>query len=161
MSPKVRPLAQGCSYTISMTFLRSSGQEYVYSLMTLLHISSLSYQRTQRHNRNPLKIWLHGRTSDTWSSTPLTVSGKKAPVHADYKLHDQTLTRVKSAKYLGDTLTNDLKWDQHIDNICEKANRTIRFLRRNLSIGATSLKERAYFTLVRPLVEYASTVWDP
>ena len=24
----------------------------------------------------------------------LTVSGKKAPVHADYKLHDQTLTRV-------------------------------------------------------------------
>ena len=91
----------------------------------------------------------------------LTVSGKKAPVHADYKLHDQTLTRVKSAKYFGVTLTDDLKWDQHINNICDKANRTIRFLRRNLSIGATSLKERAYFTLVRPLVEYASTVWDP
>ena len=144
-----------------MTFLRGSGQEYAYSLMTLLHISSLSYQRTQRHNRNHLKIWLHGRTSDTWSSTPLTVSGKKTPVHADYKLHDQTLTRVKSAKYLRDTLTNDLKWDQHINNICEKANRTIKILRRNLSIGATSLKERAYFTLVRPLVEYASTVWDP
>ena len=91
----------------------------------------------------------------------LTVSGNKAPVHADYKLHDQTLTRVKSAKYLGVTLTDDIKWDQHINNICGKANRTIGFLRRHLSIGATALKERAYFTLVRPLVEYASTVWDP
>ena len=88
----------------------------------------------------------------------LTVSAKKAPVHAGYKLHDQTLTRVKSAKYFGVTLIDDLKWDQHINNICDKANRTIRFLRRNLSIGATSFKERAYFTLVRPLVEYASRV---
>ena len=78
----------------------------------------------------------------------LTVSGKKAPVHADYKLHDQTLTRVQSAKYLGVTLTDDLKWDQHINNICDKANRAIGFLRQNLSIGATSLKERVYFTLV-------------
>ena len=59
----------------------------------------------------------------------LTVSGKKAPVHADYKLHDQTLTRVQSAKYLGVTLTDDLKWDQHMNNICDKANRTIGFLR--------------------------------
>ena len=30
-----------------------------------------------------------------------TVSGKKASIHADFKLHDQTLTRVKSAKHLG------------------------------------------------------------
>ena len=91
----------------------------------------------------------------------LTAVGNKAPIHADYKLHDQILTRVKSAKYLGVTLTDNMKWDQHINNICDKANRTIAFLRRNLSIGATSVKERAYFTLVRPLVEYASTVWDP
>ena len=64
----------------------------------------------------------------------LTFTWKKAPVHADYKLHDQTLTRVQSAKYLGVTLTDDLKWDQHINNICDKANRTTGFLRRNLSI---------------------------
>jgi hypothetical protein len=31
-------------------------------------------------------------------------------------------------------------------------------LRRNPSIR---IKEQAYFTLARPLVEYASTVWDP
>ena len=37
----------------------------------------------------------------------LAVSRKKAPVHVDYTLHDLTLTRVKSAKYLGLTLTDD------------------------------------------------------
>lgn len=46
-------------------------------------------------------------------------------------------------------------------NLCVKANQTIGFLRRNLNIGAVSIKQQAYFSLVRPLVEYASTVWDP
>jgi hypothetical protein len=32
---------------------------------------------------------------------------------------------------------------------------------RNLKIPSIRIKEQAYFTLARPLVEYASTVWDP
>ena len=40
-----------------------------------------------------------------------------------------------------------------------KANRTIGFLRRNLNIGA--IKEQAYFSPARPLLEYSSNVWDP
>ena len=44
---------------------------------------------------------------------------------------------------------------------CSKANRTLGFLKRNLSIRAKSMKESAYISLVRPLVEYASPVWDP
>ena len=59
------------------------------------------------------------------------------------------------------TITEDLKWDTHINDTCAKANRTLGFLRRNINIGSVSIKQQAYFTLVRPLVEYASTVWDP
>ena len=58
------------------------------------------------------------------------------------------------------TITEDLKWDTHINDTCAKANRTLGFLRRNLKIGSVSIKQQAYFTLVRPLVEYASIVWD-
>ena len=43
----------------------------------------------------------------------------------------------------------------------DKANRTLGFLRRNLKIGSKSIKERTYKALVRPVLEYASTVWDP
>ena len=35
------------------------------------------------------------------------------------------------------------------------------FLQRNLKIGNKKTKETAYKTLVRPLLEYAATVWDP
>ena len=54
----------------------------------------------------------------------------------------------------------EMGWDQHITNTCDKANLMISFLRWNLNIGVPSVKERAYFTHVRPLVEYASTVWN-
>ena len=42
-----------------------------------------------------------------------------------------------------------------------KANRTIGFLKRNLNICSTTVKQNAYKALVRPLVEYTSPVWDP
>ena len=74
--------------------------------------------------------------------------------------NDHTLAKVTSAKYLGVTITEDLKWDTQINDTCAKANRTLGFLRRNLNIGSVAIKQQAYFTLVRPLVEYTSTVWD-
>ena len=54
-----------------------------------------------------------------------------------------------------------MQWDQHINNITAKANKTLGFLRRNLKIPSIRIKEQAYQTLVRTLVEYASTVWNP
>ena len=42
-----------------------------------------------------------------------------------------------------------------------KANTTIGFLKRNLNICSTTVKQNAYKALVRPLVEYTSPVWDP
>ena len=93
--------------------------------------------------------------------TKLTVTNKRSPIKTDYNLHEHILASVQSAKYLGLTVTEDLKWDTHIQNICVKANQTIGFLRRNLNIGAVSIKQQAYLSLVRPIVEYASTVWDP
>jgi hypothetical protein len=54
-----------------------------------------------------------------------------------------------------------LQWDQHINNITAKANKTLGFLRRNLKIPSIRIKEQAYQTLVRQLDEYASIVWNP
>ena len=91
----------------------------------------------------------------------ITVTGKSKPLQTEYKLHDHTLAKVTSAKYLGVAITEDLKWDTHINDTCAKANRNLGFLRRNINIGSVSIKQQAYFTLVRPLVVYASTVCDP
>ena len=91
----------------------------------------------------------------------LRVSRKRNPVIHNYTLHGKVLEAVETAKYLGVSLTSDLRWNSHITNITNKGNRTLGFLRRNLRIKSPSLKATAYMSLVRPTVEYSSTVWDP
>ncbi len=91
----------------------------------------------------------------------LTVSTKRAPLEHAYQLNGHILAHVKSAKYLGVTIANNLQWNNHIANICTKANQTLGFLRRNINLESVKIKERAYLTLVRPLLEYASVIWDP
>ena len=64
-------------------------------------------------------------------------------------------------KYLGITIQSDLKWDAHIQNVTRKASQTIGMLKRNIRIRDHAPRELAYKALVRPKVEYASSVWDP
>ena len=91
----------------------------------------------------------------------LTISRNKTPVKFNYCLHGHLLESVDKAKYLGVAINEDLEWESHINNICGKANKTLGFLRRNLNIGSTSVKEQVYKSLVIPLLEYACSVWDP
>ena len=66
-----------------------------------------------------------------------------------------------SAKYLGVTISEDLKWSEHISNITKKTNQTLGFLKRKILVHNKDLKSTAYKTFVRPQLEYASTVWSP
>ena len=79
----------------------------------------------------------------------------------DYVLHGHTLATVSSAKYLGVTIQSNIGWEAHINNICAKGNRMLGFLRRNLKVASRHIKETAYKAIVRPILEYASSVWDP
>ena len=54
-----------------------------------------------------------------------------------------------------------MDWDNRINHVVNKANRTLDFLRRNLKISSSAVKESAYKAFVRPMLEYASSVWDP
>ena len=76
-----------------------------------------------------------------------------------YTLHNQNLSEIDSAKYLGVTITSDLQWNQHINNIINKANSILGLLRRNLRIPSQTIKTHAFQSLVRPHLEYASTVY--
>ena len=68
---------------------------------------------------------------------------------------------VSTAKCLGVTISRDMNWSKHINNVCTKANKTLAFLKRNLKICSRKIKEMAYKSCVRPALEYACTVWDP
>ena len=92
----------------------------------------------------------------------LRISNKKKPTRkTDYQLHGHILEVVDASKYLGVTLTEDLSWDKHIQNTVSKGNRTVGFLRRNLRDCTPPVKASTFKIMVRPILEYASPVWDP
>ena len=68
---------------------------------------------------------------------------------------------LHSVRYLGVYLSDDLRWNEHVNNMSNKANKTLGFLKRNLRHCPPKTKETAYKALVRPTLEYCSTVWDP
>ena len=103
--------------------------------------------------------WL--KEFDTDKCHVLRVTREQNPIIHEYTLHGKVLETVNSAKYLGVTLTLDLRWNRHVENIVYKANQSLGFLRRNLRINSPNLKSLAYKTLVRPLLEYSSAAWDP
>ena len=71
-------------------------------------------------------------------------------IHASYTLEGTVLENAESIKYLGVTITNDLKCNHHISNICTYNNRTIGFLRRTLFSFPQDVKIAAHKGLVRP-----------
>ena len=64
-------------------------------------------------------------------------------------------------KYLGVYITCTWSWQLQCDEATKKAMRVLRILQRNLSSCDRSVKARAYLSLVRPIVEYATVAWSP
>ena len=91
--------------------------------------------------------------------------------NADYKDTDQqdqcflslegtVPNNVEILKYLGINITNDFKWNMHVGNICTKANSILGFLISNFAACPQEVKKLTYKGLVRPFLEYGSSVWD-
>ena len=55
---------------------------------------------------------------------------------------------------------SDLRLDIHRNNVTDKANKTLGFIRRNLRGCKTSARPAAYQGIVRPTLEYAYAAWD-
>ena len=71
------------------------------------------------------------------------------------------IENVDNIKYLGVTNTNDLQWNTHISNDSTETNRTLGFLMRTFFSCPQNLKEAAYNSMVRPILEYGSVGLGP
>ena len=128
------------------------------------HVTSSQDQALLQEDLSALERW-----EETWQMklhpdkcTVIRIStNKKQILRTNYHIHGHTLEVVDSSKYLGVTISEDLTWKKHIDNTVNKANKTLGFIRRNLGDCTAPVKAAAYSTVVRPVLEYSSTVWDP
>ena len=56
----------------------------------------------------------------------------KKKLQYEYKLHGHILETEEGSSYLWVTITDNLMWDKHIQNITNKGNRTLGLIQRNL-----------------------------
>ena len=77
-------------------------------------------------------------------------------------LNGLPMERVSSYKYLGITITEDLSWSTHINEISRKSRKQIGMLYRQFCAWSTpEALLQLYTSTVRPHLEYASQVWNP
>ena len=130
---------------------------------TITNLTVSSESNTRQKYLNKLAKWEQMDDAVPSQQMRSPTNNKKTKTHKqlNYILHGHNCEYVSSANYFTVTITSDLKWNAHVQKICQKANRTIGFLKRNLNIANSNIKEKAYTALVRPTVEYVSSVWDP
>ena len=91
----------------------------------------------------------------------LSVSRKTERIPTSYSLHGQQLEQVTNAKYLGVTINEKLNWGPHITSTVSKANKSAAFAFRNIKGCSIQTQATCFKTLARPVLEYASPIWDP
>ena len=91
----------------------------------------------------------------------LKVTNIRNPKTHTYTLNNIKLAETDSHTYLGVELSQDLKWNKHVNRITAKGNRSLGFIKRNLHRCTQDIKSLAYRSLVRPSLEYCAAVWDP
>ena len=112
---------------------------------------------------NRLQLW-----ADTWqmSFNPekceiIRIANIKHPIVHDYTIQKKKIKVASSVKYLGVYIDDHLTWKDHINHVVNKANSARAFLQRNINSCPTSVKDACYKSMIRPIAEYAATIWCP
>ena len=91
----------------------------------------------------------------------MNITNRRNPSLYTYSMSDTPLSVVKSLKYLGIFIDNNLNFNEHCDKLRKKAHSALAILQRTLYAAPQNCKKIAYQSLVRPKLEYASTAWNP
>ena len=94
-------------------------------------------------------------------SKQLIVTSKPARInYAELQLDGTEIKRVKTHSHLGMIFTEKFSWESHIRDRVLKTAPTLNTLVRCSRIIPRIVKENIYKTLIRPVLEYGSTIYD-
>ena len=74
---------------------------------------------------------------------------------------NKPIPAVEEEKDLGVTFDQKMKFSNHVDGICASANRKLGVIKRTFSTMDKTGFMLLYKSIVRPSLEYCSTVWHP
>ena len=89
------------------------------------------------------------------------ISRKNLKNRTTYHLDGQQLEQVSHITDIGITVSNDLSWSRHIELTKAKASKTLGLIKRICRDINDFPTKILYRTLVKPKLEYASSIWSP
>ena len=154
-------------YVNSLASLKlSSGTSiilYADDILLYRSISSSSDNSTLQHDIDLLSSWIKSSSLaiNPTKSTVLIISRMRVKPRLSLQINSTTIPIAESFKYLGVTISSDLKWNAHILNTCNSDKRKLGLLYRNLYQADQTVLSHLYKALVLPKLDYCSSVWDP
>ena len=126
-------------------------------------INTLNYSQDLQKDINTLCNWESKwqMKFNIYKCYIMHVTHKRNPLLMIYKMNGRPLEITGSHTYLGISINNKLSWDKHISNTVSKANKVLGLLHQSLYSCSPFVKETDYKTLIRPKLEYCSSIWDP
>ena len=75
------------------------------------------------------------------------------------KISDENISQVKSSKFLGTIIDENLTWKPHLKNISLKIAKNIGIINKVKSIFSEQTLLMLYFTMIYPYLSYCNSVW--
>ncbi len=114
---------------------------------------------TDRRSRS----WLSGAVLTTWSLTRskqwrLSWTSGEPPALPPLTIMNSTVAAVESFRFLGITISQDLKWDNHIESMMKKAQHRLYFLRQLRKFNLPQLIQ-FYSAIIESVLCTSITAW--
>ena len=111
------------------------------------HISWCNDNNLELNVNKTKEMIVDFRRKKSSSPSPLVIDGR-------------TVEIVQHFKFLGSTISSNLKWELHVVNIVEKAQQRLYVLRRLRSFGLTTQVMLIYYrAVIESVLTFSITVW--
>ncbi len=130
---------------------------------TLIGLIQDGDESAYRQEVKELAVWcsLKNLELNTLKTVEMIVDFRRnPPALPPLTIMNSTVTAVESFRFLGTTISQDLKWDIHIDSIVRKAQQRLFFLRqlRKFNLPQELLKQ-LYSAIIESVLCTSITVW--
>ncbi len=129
---------------------------------TLIGLIQDGDESAYRQEVKELAVWcsLNNLELNTLKTVEMIVDFRRNPQLSPLTIMNNSVNAVESFRFLGTTISQDLKWDTHIDSIVKKAQQRMYFLRQLKKFNLPQAHMTQFYSAVIESVLCSSiTVW--
>ena len=143
---------------------RSKATLFADDTSLLVHHKNLKILKENAESdlKNVYDWLLANRLSLSWEKTNFIIyhsPRNKVENLNELKVYEFTIKRIKCVKYLGMYIDEELKWDEHVNNLCSTLAKNFHLFYSIRDLLNDSLKRQLYFSMVYSRIIYGLVLY--